>query len=108
MARPRKEIDFKEFENLCAMQCTEIEICEWFGITDKTLARLLKEHYGKSFSEVFKQKRTKGLISLRRSQFQLAQTNPAMAIFLGKNYLNQTDKQDIQVTDGVKIIKDGI
>lgn len=85
-----------EFEELCALQCTQIEVCAWFKITDKTLTRLLKIKYNLPFSEVFRQKRSKGLISLRRRQFQLAQSNPAMAIFLGKNYLNQRDKQEIE------------
>ena len=102
------EKKWKEFDNLCAMQCTEIEICGWFDITDKTLARVIDEKYHRKFSEVFRQKRSKGLVSLRRAQFQLAQTNPAMAIFLGKNYLGQADKQEIEHTGGVKIIRDNI
>lgn len=103
--RPRKlftEEQWKEFENLCAIQCTKIEICAWFGIEDDTLEKLLKEHYDKGFSEVFRLKRGKGLTSLRRRQFQLAETNPAMAIFLGKNYLNQSDRQDIDVKQQVQ------
>lgn len=97
--RPRIEFSekqWKEFEQLCAFQCTKLEICEWFSITDKTLENLIKQRYnGVGFSEVFQQKRSKGLVSLRRLQFQLAQKNPAMAIFLGKNYLDQKDKQEI-------------
>lgn len=81
-----------------------MEICEWFGIEDDTLEKLIKEKYKKGFSEVFQQKRSKGLISLRRRQFQLAETNPAMAIFLGKNYLGQSDKQEIEHLVSTKII----
>lgn len=103
--RPRKlftDDQWKEFENLCALQCTKIEITEWFNIDDKTLENLLVEHYKKGFSEIFAQKRTKGLISLRRRQFQLAETNPALAIFLGKNYLSQRDKQEIEHSGSVE------
>ena len=35
-------------------------------------------------------------MSLRRAQFNLAKTNAAMAIFLGKNYLGQKDSADIE------------
>jgi hypothetical protein len=49
--------------------------------------------------DVFKEKRENGLISLRRTQFQLAEKSPAMAIFLGKNLLGQTDKLEQKVTD---------
>lgn len=100
MARPNKEIDKKQFEQLCAMQCTEAEICAWFDITDKTLAGWCKRTYRKSFSDVFKIKRQKGFTSLRRSQFTLAETNPTMAIWLGKQYLGQTDKREDKIEIG--------
>ncbi len=60
MARPRKEIDQKQFENLCGLQCTLEEICGWFDVTDKTLDSWCKRTYHASFSEVFKQKRGAG------------------------------------------------
>lgn len=87
--RPKKVIDKDQFEKLCEWQCTENEICEWFGITDKTLTRWCRETYGTGFSEVFKVKRQKGLISLRRSQFELAKKNATLSIWLGKQYLGQ-------------------
>lgn len=92
MARPRKEIDKTEFEKLCWMQCTEDEICDWFEVTDKTLCAWCKRIYGQGFSDVSRQKRGVGRISLRRAQFQLAKKNATMAIWLGKQYLGQTDK----------------
>lgn len=91
MARPLKEIDKKQFENLCGLQCTKEEICEFFELTDKTLEKWCKRTYSAGFSEVFKQKRGKGKIALRRAQFRLAETNANMAIWLGKQYLEQKD-----------------
>lgn len=99
MARHKKEIDQKAFENLCALQCTEVEICGFFEITDKTLNSWCKRTYNANFSEVFKQKRNKGKISLRRAQFRLAEKNAAMGIWLGKQYLDQTDKIAVDVRD---------
>ena len=93
MGRPRKEINKTEFEKLCFLQCTRSEFCTWFDVNEDTLNRWCKENYdGRTFSAVFKEKRENGLISLRRTQFQLAEKSPAMAIFLGKNLLGQTDK----------------
>ena len=97
MARPRKEIDQKQFENLCGLQCTLEEICGWFGVTDKTLNSWCKRTYSKSFSEVFRQKRSTGKISLRRSQWRLAEKNASMAIWLGKQYLGQKDIVEVGV-----------
>ena len=91
MARPRKDISQKQFEKLCAIQCTQEEICGFFDITDKTLNAWCRRTYRKSFSEVFAIKKQAGKISLRRAQFQLAQKSASMAIFLGKNLLGQTE-----------------
>lgn len=106
MARPRKEIDKRQFENLCALQCTHDEICSWFEITAKTLESWCKRTYGNSFSKVFAQKRGKGKISLRRTQWQLAEKSAAMAIFLGKQYLGQRDNVDVSVSDAKGVALD--
>ena len=114
MGRPRKQINKTEFEKLCFLQCTEREFCSWFDVSDETLNKWCKENYdGRTFLDVFKEKRENGLISLRRTQFQLAEKSPAMAIFLGKNLLGQTDKMEQTVNGGealtninVRFIKD--
>ena len=101
------KIDKKQFENLCGLQCTLLEICDFFDVEDDTLNSWCKKTYGTTFSEVFKLKRGKGQISLRRMQWKLAEKNAAMAIFLGKQYLGQKDK--IEYTDdGMKSINDNI
>ena len=100
MGRPRKQINKTEFEKLCFLQCTEREFCSWFDVSDETLNKWCKANYdGRTFLDVFKEKRENGLISLRRTQFQLAEKSPAMAIFLGKNLLGQTDKLEQTVND---------
>ena len=90
--RPKVEIDKEAFEKLCQMQCTLEEIAGFFDCSHDTVERWVKRTYSrKTFSEVFAQKRANGLISLRRSQFRQAETNPTMAIWLGKQYLGQKD-----------------
>lgn len=107
MARPLKEIDKKQFENLCALQCTREEICGFFGISEKTLDSWCKRTYKQSFSLVFKEKRGLGKISLRRSQWRLAEKSASMAIFLGKQYLGQKDNFEEEKQDsGVTVIID--
>lgn len=112
IGRPKINIDKKIFENLCAIQCTEIEICGCFDCCEDTLNKWCKENYrnenGKpmTFSEVFSAKRKKGLASLRRSQFQLAQKNATMAIWLGKQYLQQRDEVVLSADEKVIVIID--
>ena len=91
MGRPQKEINQKQFESLCAIQCTQEEICSVLDVDDKTLTNWCKETYNMSFSEIFAQKRAGGKASLRRNQWRLSETNPTMAIWLGKQYLGQSD-----------------
>lgn len=95
MGRPRKEIDQKQFENLCALQCTLEEICGFFDVCTDTLESWCKRTYKENFSEVFAKKRGIGRISLRRNQWQLAAKNASMAIWLGKQYLGQRDTVEI-------------
>ncbi|MCD8009120.1 MAG: hypothetical protein LUF68_09375 [Clostridiales bacterium] len=85
------EQQFRQFENLCALQCTEEEICSILCVTDKTLNRLLKEQYRMGFSEVYKRFSAPGKISLRRAQFRMAEHSDRMAIWLGKQYLGQRE-----------------
>lgn len=93
--RPKKEIKKLEFEKLCGLQCTQQEICDFLGVDHKTLTRWCKREYGAEYSQVYQEKRTNGKISLRRMQFKLAEKSAAMAIFLGKNILGQSDYPEI-------------
>lgn len=101
--RPRIEIDKEQFEKLCGLQCTKEEISAFFNCSDDTIERWCDREYGKSFAVVFKQKREFGKISLRRTQFKLAEKSAAMAIFLGKNMLGQTDH--VEIVDNTPIEK---
>ena len=101
--RPKKEIDKPTFEGLCKIQCTKDEICNVFDCDEKTLTRWCKETYSEGFSDVYKKKSATGKASLRRLQFKLAERNPGMAIFLGKNYLGQSDKQELEHSGNLDI-----
>ena len=103
MGRPIKEIDWKEFEQLCFLQCSMVEMCRWLHVTEKTLQRRIKEQYGETFSQVFGKKRVGGLISLRRNMFKMSEKNPAVAIFLAKNFLGMADKQEVTGSGGEPI-----
>ena len=97
--RPPVPIDVKQFENLCSLQCTKKEIASFFECSEDTIENWCKKNYGATFSATFEQKSQKGKISLRRTQFKLAEKNPSMAIFLGKNMLGQTDRVEQTVLE---------
>ena len=97
--RPSAVIDRKQFEGLCAIQCTLAEIAGWFDCSEDTIERWCKRTYGKGFADIFKRYSQSGKISLRRYQFKIAEKNAAMAIFLGKQYLGQRDVPDVSTAD---------
>ena len=103
--RPHKEIDKRTFEKLCAIQCRQEEIAEFFECDPDTINNWCKREYGNVFSVVFKEKRVTGFISLRRAQFQKAieEKNTAMLIFLGKNWLGQSDRQEVKLDSPLQV-----
>lgn len=103
--RPPIEIDQKQFENLCGLQCTKEEIADFFGCSEDTIDRWCIRTYEKSFAVIFREKRSNGKISLRRKQWKLADKSAAMAIFLGKNILGQTDNVVVENPSQVSTIE---
>lgn len=96
--RPRVEINKNEFEKLCGLQCTQEEIAAWFKCSEDTLRRFCKREYKDQFCEVHKRLSAHGKMSLRRTQFKIAEGgNATMAIWLGKQYLGQRDHSDVTV-----------
>jgi len=91
------------FENLCAIQCTKTEIAAVLNVSEDTIEKWCKNTYNKNFAEVFSEKREVGRMSLRRSQWRLAEKNPTMAIWLGKQYLNQRDNIEVESKQLVRV-----
>jgi hypothetical protein len=85
MARPKKVIDYNAVEKLASIQCTQEEIANFLGLSVRTLQR------DEEFCRLYKKGQDNGKMSLRRTQFKLAEKNTSMAIFLGKQYLGQKD-----------------
>lgn len=84
------------FEGLCAIQCTKEEICAVLQVSYSTLLRWCNQTYGVDFETIFNEKRQNGKASLRRSQWKLAEKNPTLSIWLGKQYLNQRDNIEVE------------
>jgi hypothetical protein len=92
MARPRKEIDWNQFEQLCGLQCTQSEIASVLHVHPNTLSDRAIEYYEEEdFSTVYKKFSENGKCSLRRNQFVISKKNASMAIWLGKIWLGQKD-----------------
>jgi len=90
--RPKIEIDWEDFDKLCAIQATLTEIANFLGCSEDTVERRCHEVHGVTFAEHYKNKSAGGKTSLRRKQFQVALGgNVPMLIWLGKQHLGQKD-----------------
>ena len=98
MARPQKQIDFEMLDNLIGIFCTGEECASVLGVDYDTLNSKIKKKYKMGFSEFFKKKNNVGKAALRRRQFELSKNNVAMAIWLGKQYLDQCERTEIEQT----------
>ena len=96
--RPKKEIDKEQFEKLCGLQCTLEEIAGFFNCSEDKINNWCKDIYGEGFSGIFKIYSQTGKVSLRRAQFELAKHSATMAIFLGKQMLEQKETMDANVS----------
>lgn len=107
--RPKKPIDWVQFEQLCALQCTQSEIASILCVNHETLSDRTKEHYGEDYSSVYKRCSESGKCSLRRNQFVISKKNASMAIWLGKIWLGQKDPgMDETKEDALNAIRDAI
>lgn len=95
--RPKKEIDYITVEKLANIQCTQEEIANFLGLSVRTLQR------DEEFCRIYKKGQDNGKMSLRRIQYKLAEKNPTMAIWLGKQYLKQRDTFEVESTQLVKV-----
>ena len=90
MARPKKyDIDSKQVEIMASQGATNTDIAEVFKCTEGLIR--------KSYSEFLTKGRAERRMKLRRLQWKAAESgNTTMLIWLGKQELGQTDRQEIE------------
>jgi transcriptional regulator with XRE-family HTH domain len=81
--RPFKQIDARQVELLAGVFCSNEEIASKLGCSSDTLTR--------NYADALEKGRTEAKTGLRATQYRLAKTNVAMAIWLGKQYLAQRE-----------------
>ena len=75
---------------LASLGCTQEEAAGGMSCSQRTFKQFLAED--ELARDVWERGHSQLKISLRRKQLKIAETNPIMAIFLGKNYLEQRDR----------------
>lgn len=95
--RPEAQIDKRIFEAIMGIPfVTYSSACEVLGVSQSTLQRWVHRTYGKRFEQVKAEKLEGMKLKLMGKQYELAMKgNVPLLIFLGKNLLGQSDKQEI-------------
>ena len=85
MSRPKKyKIDSLELEKLASFGCSNRDIADFYGCTESLIS--------KSYSSFITKGRAKRKIKLRQLQWRAAERgNVSMLIWLGKQYLGQSE-----------------
>lgn len=92
-------LDSSKVEALAALQCTFDEIASGLGVSKATLDRRRKEN--PELEEAVKRGRELGKRSIRRLQYEAAkEKNVTMLIWLGKQWLGQSDKHELTGKEG--------
>jgi len=98
MSNRKLDINPEQVQKLSAIGCTDKEISDIVGCSHDTLTRRFKEELIAG--------RATGKASLRRKQWEVALSgNVTMLIWLGKQQLGQTDKQEVKSETTERIIK---
>lgn len=94
MARPKLDIDERVVESLARVGATNCEIAAHFMCDEGTIR--------KRFSELLEKSRADRRIKLREMQWRLAEKgNLGMLIWLGKQELGQSEKQELKASHEV-------
>lgn len=88
------KVTVSKIRMLASLQCSEVEAAAELGISKTAFAEMLRIDV--KAREVWERGKADGRTRIRRAQFGLAERNAQMAIFLGKQYLGQTEIQVVE------------
>ena len=103
--RPKADIDWQTVGKLLEAGCAGTDIASQLGIGVDTLERRCRTDNKVTFSAFSQQKRMSGDNLLRAAQYKTAmEGNTTMLIWLGKQRLGQSDKNELTGKDGERIV----
>lgn len=100
MPRPKANIDWEEAGKLIEAGCDGVEVAAHFGCDSETLYNRCKSDLKIGFTDFLRQNRSKGNARLKQKQFEAAldDKDRGMLIWLGKQRLGQSDKQQTEIS----------
>lgn len=92
--KPARVFDWTKIANMFAIGCNMEEVANVEGVGSDWLRMICERDNGMTLKQFMMKHRDTGKLSLRRAQYRSAveKGNVQMQIWLGKNWLGQTDK----------------
>ena len=92
------KLDKNKVRMLASFGCTLVEIAKYFKVGESVIRKNYKKEYEAGVEEM--------KFSLRKAQWKYAleNGNTALLIFLGKNYLQQTDKSQLDLVGNLETV----
>lgn len=103
--RKRKYINKKKVENLINIGLSTVDIAKIIGVNESTIRRNFAEFLEKRKNKEIEELQVKKN-RLRDAQWELAieKMNPVMQVWLGKNYLGQSDKIETKENKKISLV----
>jgi hypothetical protein len=95
--RPHKPFDWDKLNAILQYGANLSDASEIMGVSEDTILRRIKKEHGMEYATYKNKKMGKVRIGLLRKQVEVAMSgNVSMLIWLGKQHLDQKDKQEIE------------
>lgn len=98
MGRPKLDVDFDKLAILCQYPLRNEDIADLMDLSMDTISRAIKKKFNVTFAEYKEQKQSKLRFTLLQKQVEVAKAgNVVMLIWLGKQYLGQSDVEKSEI-----------
>lgn len=96
VGRPQSEINWELLDSVLELGARLIDCSDFLKVSEDTIQNKIRERFGLTFSQYRDKKLSKMRMKLLQKQFEIAMKgNVALLIWLGKQHLGQSDKQEI-------------
>lgn len=103
IGRPNKEIDWNVLDAVLQYGASKLDCADLLNVSEDTVDKKIKQSHKMTFSEYREKKMGKMRIKLLQKQYEVAMNgNVALLIWLGKQHLGQSEKQEIDVGENAK------